>query len=149
MRQLQERSVNWTGVAYPNEGWAEQMFGEPDVERLWEAVAFCTRLDEDDPVAAWREHMARLDSAREVAERAARSTRSATAARAPTSTVGLLERTRWMLGALPHVRRTASNTSRTCRPRRSSPRPTARRAEGIVTLEQPLALLGDVVEGSS
>ena len=50
-----ERSVNWTGVAFPNEGWAEQMFGEPDVERLWEAVAFCTRLDEDDPVAAWRD----------------------------------------------------------------------------------------------
>ena len=42
MRQLQERSVNWTGIAYPNEGWAKQMFGEPDVERLWEAVAFCT-----------------------------------------------------------------------------------------------------------
>ena len=27
------------GVAYPNEGWARQVFGEPDVERLWQAVA--------------------------------------------------------------------------------------------------------------
>src|SRR3954454_10912620 len=37
------RSINWSGVAYPNAGWAKEMFGEPDVERLWEAVAFCTR----------------------------------------------------------------------------------------------------------
>ena len=28
--------------------------GEPDVERLWDAVATATRLDEPDPVAAWR-----------------------------------------------------------------------------------------------
>lgn len=59
--QLQQRSVNWTVIAYPNEGWAKQMFGEPDVERLWEAVAYCTRLDDADPVTAWRQHMARLD----------------------------------------------------------------------------------------
>ena len=61
-RQMVDRVVNWSGVAFPNEGWATEVFGEPDVERLWEAVAFCTRLDEDDPVAAWREHMARLDA---------------------------------------------------------------------------------------
>ena len=61
-RRMVERSTNWSGVAYPNEGWATQVFGEPDVERLWEAVAFCTRLDEPDPVAAWRDHMRRLDT---------------------------------------------------------------------------------------
>ena len=61
-KQMVDRSVNWTGVAYPNGGWATQVFGEPDVERLWESVAFCTRLDEPDPVAAWRDHMARLES---------------------------------------------------------------------------------------
>ena len=30
------------------------VFGEPDVERLWEAVATAVRLDEPDPVAAWQ-----------------------------------------------------------------------------------------------
>ena len=34
------------------------MFGEPDVERLWAAVETATRLDEPDPVAAWRPHRA-------------------------------------------------------------------------------------------
>jgi aminopeptidase len=60
-RQLAERSVNWTIVAAPNEGWANQVFDEPDLERLWEAVSYCMRLDEDDPVAAWQEHLGRLD----------------------------------------------------------------------------------------
>lgn len=33
-------------VAAPNPGWAREVFGEPDVERLWEAVATAMRLDE-------------------------------------------------------------------------------------------------------
>src|SRR5438105_5969719 len=57
-----ERAVNWTIAAYPNEGWAQQVFGEPDVERLWEAIAATVRLDEPEPVAAWREHTARLQA---------------------------------------------------------------------------------------
>ena len=54
--------MNWTIVAAPNAGWATQVFGEPDVERLWEAVARATRLDQPDPVAAWREHAAKLQA---------------------------------------------------------------------------------------
>jgi aminopeptidase len=58
----QDSSVNWCGIGAPNEGWAQQVLGEPDVERLWELVATCFRLDEDDPVAAWQEHLARLEA---------------------------------------------------------------------------------------
>ena len=67
MRALTEASlrltdglVNWSIVAFPNEGWARTVFGEPDVGRLWEAVARAVRLDEPDPVAAWKEHLAAL-----------------------------------------------------------------------------------------
>jgi aminopeptidase len=56
------RLVNWTVVSAPNEGWATQVFGEPDMERLWEAVAVATRLDEPDLVAAWRDHSATLQA---------------------------------------------------------------------------------------
>ncbi len=103
MRELNEiirehmiaRTINWTGLAYPNTGWAEKVFGEPDVERLWEAVAFCTRLDEADPVAAWREHMAKLE------ERAAQLNErkfDALRYRGPGTdfTIGLLQNARWM-----------------------------------------------------
>ena len=32
VKALNERLINWTIVAYPNEGWATTVFGEPDVE---------------------------------------------------------------------------------------------------------------------
>jgi aminopeptidase len=144
MRQLQERSVNWTGIAFPNDGWAEQMFGEPDVERLWEAVAFCTRLDEDDPVAAWRAHMARLDSrAKTLNELHLDALRY----RGPGTEleIGLLERTRFGSALF----RTASGRPYTANlpTEEVFATPDARRAEGVITSTKPLALLGEVVRG--
>lgn len=55
-----ERLTNWVIVSAPNEGWARTVFGEPDVERLWEAVSTAMRLDAADPVQAWQEHAATL-----------------------------------------------------------------------------------------
>src|SRR4029079_10944393 len=46
--------VAWTIVAYPTPGWAQKVFGEPDVDRLWEHVARAVRLDEADPVTGRR-----------------------------------------------------------------------------------------------
>jgi aminopeptidase len=60
LRVATQRKVSWVVAAYPNEGWAEAVFGEPDVERLWDAVARAVRLDEPDPVEAWRRHVDRL-----------------------------------------------------------------------------------------
>ena len=54
--------LNWTVVACPNEGWARAVFGEPDLPRLWQAVASAVRLDEPDPVAAWQTHISGLGS---------------------------------------------------------------------------------------
>jgi aminopeptidase len=52
----------WTSVVAPSEAWARWAFGEPDLERLWRAVAHAVRLDAPDPVAAWEAHVARLDA---------------------------------------------------------------------------------------
>jgi aminopeptidase len=144
MRQLQERSVNWTGIAFPNEGWAEQVFGEPDVERLWAAVAFCTRLDEADPVAAWRAHMARLDSrAKAMNELRLDALRY----RGPGTEleIGLLERTRFGSALF----RTAGGRPYTANlpTEEVFATPDARRAEGVITSTKPLALLGEIVRG--
>ena len=90
--------VNLTAVAFPSEGWAEQMFGEPDVERLWELVAKAVRLDEADPVAAWNTHIERLQArASQLNERGFDSLRF----RGPGTdlTIGLLRQSRWVTGA--------------------------------------------------
>jgi aminopeptidase len=57
---LSKRPINWCVISWPNEGWARTVFGEPDVERLWDAVAHAVRLDEPDPVEAWKEHVEML-----------------------------------------------------------------------------------------
>lgn len=59
-RMINERSISWTLVAYPTRGWAEAVFGAPDVDRLWDAISRAVRLDNDDPVAAWQKHIDRL-----------------------------------------------------------------------------------------
>jgi aminopeptidase len=56
------RRVNWTIVSAPNEGWATQVFGKPDMEGLWDAVATATRLGAEDIVEAWHEHAAMLQT---------------------------------------------------------------------------------------
>ncbi len=60
-RDLTSRlATAWTVIACPTEGWARSLFGEPDTDRLWSEVAAVTRLDEPDPVEAWRRHIAML-----------------------------------------------------------------------------------------
>ena len=60
----------WTIIAFPTPGWAEQAFGEPDVGRLWDAIRATVRLDEPDPVGAWREHITVLQERAGADERA-------------------------------------------------------------------------------
>ena len=55
-QMLTSGKVQWTVVAAPNEGWARQVFGEPDLDRLWESVGVAMRLDSDDVVEEWRRH---------------------------------------------------------------------------------------------
>jgi aminopeptidase len=90
-----ERVTNWVIVPAPNEGWAKTVFGEPDVERLWQAVALAMRLDADDPVEAWREHAANLRTRSATLNEAGFD---AVRFRGPGTdlVVGLLEASRWM-----------------------------------------------------
>ncbi|HUJ55061.1 MAG TPA: aminopeptidase [Gaiellaceae bacterium] len=139
-----ERSVQWTVVASPGPGWAQQVFGEPDLERLWEKIEFCMRLDEKDPVAAWRQHVARLD-ARAAALNELRP--DALRYRGPGTdlTVGLLQDARWVsvgfrtAGGVEYVANMPSEEVFT------SPDP--RRADGTIRSTLPLVLAGQIVRG--
>jgi aminopeptidase len=143
-RQINEQLNNWTVVGVPNAGWAEQMFGEPDVERLWDLVEFCVRLDADDPVDAWREHVARIGRrARLMNDLRADAVRF----RGPGTdlTVGLLPQSRWQgvesktAEGLPYVANMPTEEIFTT--------PDARRTEGYVRSTRPLALYGRIVRG--
>jgi aminopeptidase len=120
------------------------MFDRPDLDRLWDAVAYACRLDEPDPVAAWNEHIARLQ---------ARSNRlnelrlDALRFRGPGTdlTVGLLPETRWGGAAeetvfgVTHVPNMPTEEVFAA--------PDLRRTEGVVRSTRPLAFRGTLVRG--
>ena len=61
--------INWNIVAYPNASWAKQMFPDDDedtaVRKLADAIFAASRVDQDDPVAAWAAHNANLAKRRD------------------------------------------------------------------------------------
>ncbi|HKA26859.1 MAG TPA: aminopeptidase [Gaiellaceae bacterium] len=97
---IASRVVNWTVVPGPNRGWAERLFGEPDEGRLWETLTPILRMDADDPVQAWRDHVHRLgERAASLNDRgfmAVRFTGPGTELN-----VGLIEGHRWLNGVFP------------------------------------------------
>lgn len=56
------RASNWSIIPCATPDWAEQVFGEPDVDRLWQALDVVMRLDQPDPVAAWQDRFDELEA---------------------------------------------------------------------------------------
>lgn len=58
--------ISWSIVAVPSPEWADKVFPdlEPEsrIDALWNAIFKATRIDSEDPVQAWRDHTAKLDS---------------------------------------------------------------------------------------
>ena len=132
----------WTIVAFPTPDWAEQVFGEPDLARLWEAVRATVRLDEPDPIAAWREHISVLkERAAQMNERRFDAVRF----RGPGTdlTVGLLPQASWSAAG------TETAWGRFYMPNLPTEEvftaPDYRRTEGRVRATQPLVLVGGTV----
>jgi aminopeptidase len=141
--RLTDGLCNWAIVAYPNEGWARTVFGEPDVERLWSAVGQAVRLDEPDPVAAWRKHIAHLQQrAAALNERRFAELRY----RGPGTdlTIGLHPDGNWQAAldtsnGIEHVANMPTEEVYTT--------PDARRVEGTVRSTLPLQIQGNIVRG--
>ena len=139
---FEDKSINWTIAAYPNERWAAKVFGKPDVGRLWEEVARAVRLDEDNPVEAWRLHVERLRArAKLMTEKQFDSLRF----HGPGTdlTIGLTPAFDWGAGTLEtaggivHVPNMPTEEVFTA--------PDARRTEGTVSSTRPLATSGGVI----
>ena len=95
MRAINDGLINWTVIACPNPGWAQAVYGEADVDRLWADVARAVRLDQPDPVTAWHEHIAMLE-ARAAALNERRFDAIHLEGPGTDLTVGLSERSRWV-----------------------------------------------------
>ena len=119
------------------------MFGEPDVERLWEAVAYAVRLDEPDPVAGVAASTSTGSARAARSSTRSSSTPSTSAGPAPISRSACCRvAAGW---AAARRRRRASSTSRTSRPKRSSPARTGAAPKERFARPGPLALGGTIV----
>ena len=144
LRLATERHVNWCIVGYATEGWAEAVFGEPDSDRLWQAIATTVRLDEPDSAAAWRAHVRRLarraDALNEWRFDAIRFRgpgTDLTVGLHPASVwQGAADTTVWGRDYVPNLPTEEVFTT-----------PDARRTEGVVRSTRPLFLHGTLVEG--
>lgn len=145
MEAVNDRRVPWTIVAYPTEEWATEALGEPDVERLWEAVAHTLRFDDPDPAAAWRARASELAArAEQLTERGFDALRY----RGPGTEleVGLIPNARWLAAreetaaGQQHMANLPTEEVFTS--------PDRNRAEGTIRSTKPLAMRGGgVVEG--
>lgn len=142
-RVVGNRSVNWVIVPAVTAAWAQKVFGKPDVEALWQAVEKSMRLDNADPIAAWRAHVARL---RDIANALNERHLGALRYKGPGTdlTVGLLPSARWDAAetttsfGVSHIANMPTEEVYTS--------PDCRRTEGKVRCTRPLQLQGTVVE---
>lgn len=55
---------SWCVVSIPTRSWAKRVFPEVSedeaYEKLWDAIFHATRMDKEDPIKAWEEHIDRL-----------------------------------------------------------------------------------------
>ena len=145
---INKRLVNWTILPFPTRSWAQIVFpdldGEAADERLTEQLIHVCRLDEDDPLAAWRERKETLHS---VAERLSGRHFDAVRFEGPGTnlTVGLLPTSIWEGGSattvdgvehLPNVPTEEVYTT-----------PDPNRADGVVRATKPLDIGGTIVDG--
>jgi aminopeptidase len=145
LRLFSSSTVAWTMVAAPTPGWAASV-GVEDVARLWDAVAHAMRLDEADPVQAWRDHIARLKARRDILN--ARRF-DAVRYRGPGTdvTLGLSPASSWIAGSLESADGVEFVPNMPTEEVFFSP--DWRRAEGTVKTTAPffLATMGAEVEG--
>jgi aminopeptidase len=145
---VNERTTNWTIVPYPTVGWARQVHPDvPDDEalaRLSRQIIHVCRLDEDDPVAAWRE---RADFLVATADRLTERRFDALRFDGPGTnlTVGLLPTSRFMAARFYTVDGIEHMPNLPSEEVFGAPDP--QRTDGVVRATKPLVVAGSIVKG--
>jgi aminopeptidase len=140
--------VNWTVVASAGAEWAAKVFPELAPEQqtyhLWRAIARLCRLDQPDPVSAWKEHLDALAKRRDFLNRK-RYAGLAYRGLGTDLRIGLPAGHLWVAGrattpsGLPFVPNLPTEEVFTM--------PHAGQADGIVRATKPLSYGGTLIEG--
>ena len=149
-RERRENKEQWCIAAVPGAAWAKKVFpGLPKgkaVEKLWEAILSASRVD-DDPIAAWNNHNANLESRCEYLNKLNIRSLHYTADNGTDLTVGMIAEGRWCGGgeySLQNIFFNPNIPTEECfiSPRRGE-------AEGIVYSTMPLSYQGQLIDNFS
>ncbi len=140
--------INWALVPAATPAWAAAVFpnlpAAEALDRLWDAIFKATRVDQPDPVAAWKAHDAKLH---EWADRMTKKQYQALHFRGPGTDlkVGLSDGHVWRGGGM------TANNGVYCIPNLPTEEvfttPHKDRVEGTVTSTKPLSYQGTMIEG--
>jgi len=139
--------INWNIVAYPGTSWAKLVFAddpeEMAVAKLAHAIFAASRVDGDDPVAAWAAHNAALHSRTEWLNGQRFSALHYTGP-GTDLTIGLADDHEWQGGA------SVAKNGITCNPNIPTEEvfttPHARRVDGHVSSTKPLSYQGTLID---
>ncbi len=142
------RTVNWTIVPCPTPDWAQLVHSElapgAALERLWEEIAHVLRLDEPDPIAAWR---ARFEQLHAVTAKLTALALDSLRFEGPGTdlTVGLFETGRWDSASFETIDGIVHAPNLPTEEVFTSPDP--ERVEGFVRSTKPLFRSGRLITG--
>ncbi len=143
-----DRTVNWCVAPCPTDSWARLVYPDLEAEqalsKLWEDIVHVCRLDEDDPIGAWKDRNATIKGA---AERLTARGFEAIQLEGPGTdlTVGLLPTSSWLGGGdttvdgIDHMANLPTEEVFTT--------PDPARVEGTVRATKPLYAQGRVIDG--
>jgi aminopeptidase len=145
---ITRHAINWTIVASATPAWASAMFPDDAADvalgKLWDAIFQTTRINAEDPVAAWKQHDTELH------KRAANLNEKRFAAlqyRGPGTDfrLGLADDHLWLGGG------TTAGNGLYCVPNMPTEEvfttPHKDRADGTVTATKPLSYQGTLIDG--
>lgn len=142
------RTTNWCAAPGPTPAWAKLVFPDLDEDaayaKLWEQILHVCRLDEADPVAAWRE---RADKLVAVAGRLSERRFDAVRFVGPGTDlkVGLLPSSTWIAARFETIDGLVHMPNLPSEEIFSTPDPT--RVDGHVTSTKPLVVAGNIIRG--
>jgi aminopeptidase len=139
--------INWNIVAYPGTSWAKQVFpGEAEdiaVAKLADAIFSASRVDVDDPIAAWEQHNAAL-ATRTKWLNEQRFSALAYSGPGTELTIGLADGHEWQGGASTARNGVTCNANIPTEEVFTTPH--ARRVEGRVRSTKPLSYQGTLID---
>ncbi len=147
-KRIIEFNINWNIVAYPTIDWARLVFPDDSeqeaVGKLAKAIFAASRVDQDDPVAAWKEHNRTLAAKSRWLNEHNFAALHFTGPGTDLS-IGLVEGHEWMGGAA------RAKNGITCNPNIPSEEvfttPHALKVEGHASSTKPLSYNGTLIDG--